>query len=69
MMCARWHELMADASMWPIVDVMPRGYGVCCPSIHFDITNMDVWLRHSGAGLRELTLRASVQCCHSQCAN
>ncbi len=69
MVCSRWHEMMADASMWPILDVTPRECGVYCPSIHHNVTNMEVWLRRRVAGMRELTVWASVQCCRGQYAN
>lgn len=61
--CPRWRKMMAEPSMWPILDVKPRYAGVYCRSIHHDITNMDLWLRRRGSGFQELTLRASTQCC------
>ena len=63
LVCSKWHELMGDASMWPVVDVTPRPRGMYYPSSLVPVTNMEVWLRRRSPGIRELTLRASVQCC------
>ena len=69
LVCSKWHEMMADASMWPVVDVTPRGHGTFYYfSSHGDITYMDVWLRRRSAGMRELTLRACAQSCSNAIA-
>jgi hypothetical protein len=67
LVCSRWHEMMADASMWPVVDVTPRIYGMYHTSNQQTIINMGVWLQRRSAGMRELTLRASAQCCSCHC--
>jgi hypothetical protein len=58
LVCSRWHDLMAAPSMWPVLDVTPREYGVYRLSRRHDTTNLDMWLRRT-AGTRKLTLRAS----------
>jgi hypothetical protein len=64
--CSKWHELLADASVWPVVDLTRRGVHEEHPSKHHA---MDVWLRRFGAGIRELILRVSVCRCSCRCAD
>jgi hypothetical protein len=54
LVCRRWHKIMADASMWPVVDVEPRD-----DHDSPDADNMAVWLQRRSPGMRELTLRVS----------
>jgi hypothetical protein len=57
LVCSKWHELLADASVWPVVDLTRRGVHVGNSSSHHA---WDVWLQRFGAGMRELTVRVSV---------
>jgi hypothetical protein len=61
LVCVRWHGIMADASMWSVVDLQPlrdrnaRHAG-----------SMVAWLQQRGPGMRELTMQASASVAHAQ---
>ena len=42
LVCSRWHDLMADASMWRILDVEPRAHRLLWPSSNDDCSNMEI---------------------------
>lgn len=54
LVCRRWHTLMADASMWPALDVAPWEH--CTRREQF--ANWNGWLRRRSPGMREVTLKA-----------
>jgi hypothetical protein len=58
LVCNRWHRVMADASMWSVVDVEPRG-----DRDTLNAGSMVKWLQQRGSGMRKLKLRASNHCC------
>jgi hypothetical protein len=64
LVCGRWYRVMADASMWSVVDAQPRGDRLVRDSPHAG--TMVKWLQRRGPGMRELTLRASERLCIAQ---
>lgn len=55
-MCHRWHKLLLEASMWPVVDLAPRHFWRVGTPLHASVIN---WLHQRGPGMRQLTLRVS----------
>ena len=55
LVCRRWHKIMSDVSMWPCVNVEARGKVQ-------HVSSLSTWLRQRSPGIRELTLRVSIQC-------
>jgi hypothetical protein len=49
--CHRWCNILADASMWPVVDVTP------CVGYNAWYTQQGTWLRSRAPGMQQLTLR------------
>ena len=63
LICGRWHRLMADASMWSLVDV---DLGTRWPRQNYNRSGHSPrngrllsWLQQCGPGVHELTLQAS----------
>lgn len=60
LVCHRWCGIMADASLWPVVNVAARARGRTHACAH-DVAR---WLQRYAPGMRKLTLQAS--CCALQ---
>ena len=56
LVCHRWHNLLLEASMWPVVDLAPRDFNRVGAPLHASTYK---WLHQRGPGMRELTLRVS----------
>ena len=59
LVCDRWHRVMADPSMWSVVDVEPRADKLVYNYAHAG--SMSDWLRHRSPRMRGLTLQASAR--------
>lgn len=67
LVCQRWHRMLADAGMWPTLDVAPLSI-----LLHDDfdvVRGLHAWLRQRLGHCCELTLRVSGRrcCCRRAC--